>query len=745
MHTDSFYRMGKIVYVGRWLVIVFSLLLVLACIPFLSHIMEPFKQIGFTDPNSESARSNAILNEKLGFSYNRFIIMYDSNKLTASQPKFLQDIKNSLSDLKLLSPKPQIIYPTFSNQQISTDKHTAYAVISFPGKQEVDEALVKQLKSTIKKPLYLNMHIGGEPIFLEDIKKQTQIDMYKAEYIGTPVAIITMLIVFESVVAASLPVILGGLCALFILMTLYYLGHIFTLSVFTLNIALLLGLCLSLDYSLLIINRYRDELHKGHSVMDAIAITLMTAGKAVFFSGLAVFISLSALLLFPINVLFSVGMGGLAAVLVAVIIAILLLPSILAVLGLNINLFPIRLLKHDVINSRRYWHWLISKVVKRSTLFFCLALFVLLSLGYPFLKAQFGISNFKILSDKLESRRVFNTFETKFGESRLAPLLVIIKTKDKNILTAKNIGNLYDFSKEIKQDARVDSIVSIVNTAPRLTKIEYQTLYAHPAHLNSALKEFVKHSTNGDLTLMTVFTKYPSNSAETTALIKKIRLMKPNANLTIQVSGTSVNTVDALKVISHTFPYAFLWIITFTYLVLLVLLRSIVLPIKAIITTILSLCASYGILVLVIQQGYLYQFLQFEPQGMLDISLLIIIFCALFGISMDYEVFLLTRIKEYYEQTQQNNQSIILGIERSAKIISSAAIIVIVLCCSFMSAEILIVKAFGLGIAVAVFVDAFIIRTILVPATMSLLGKWNWYSPRWINKIIPKISFDPEQ
>jgi len=186
-------------------------------------------------------------------------------------------------------------------------------------------------------------------------------------------------------------------------------------------------------------------------------------------------------------------------------------------------------------------------------------------------------------------------------------------------------------------------------------------------------------------------------------------------------------------------PYAILWVIVFTYLILLILLRSLFLPVKAIIMNVLSLSACYGALHLVFQEGYLHHLLNFEPQGMLDVSLLVIIFCALFGFSMDYEVFLLSRIKETYEHRHNNERSIIFGLEKSSKIITSAAIIVIVTCMSFLFAEVLVVKAFGLGIAVAIFIDAFLIRTLLVPSTMILLKDWNWYLPKWLDKIIPKL------
>ena len=222
-------------------------------------------------------------------------------------------------------------------------------------------------------------------------------------------------------------------------------------------------------------------------------------------------------------------------------------------------------------------------------------------------------------------------------------------------------------------------------------------------------------------------------------LITYLHTLKSDNGLSIQLTGQPVSDREVLESILHFLPYAILWIMVFTYFILLLLLRSVFLPFKAILMNLLSLCACYGALVLVFQDGYLSHLLNFEPQGLLDISLLVIIFCALFGFSMDYEVFLLSRIKESHEIYGDNTRSIIFGIEKSSRIITSAALIVIVLCSSFLVAEVLIVKAFGLGIAVAIFVDAFLIRTILVPSTMMLLKKWNWYLPKWLDKILPDL------
>lgn len=742
MRQDMFFCLGKFIYRFRWWIICLWLLLILACIPVLPKLMDPFQAIGFKDPNSDSSKTNQIINDKLGYGYNRFIVLYSTQNHKNIEDALLKQIKNSLADLNDFPLEHKIIYPTAKNKQISPDKQTAYAVILFKGSKELDEKTIKDFKKTIKPPPGLCMEFGGEPIFLDDTKKQTQIDLFKAEYVATPVAIITMLIVFGSVVAASLPVILGGLCGLFIFVMLYFVATVFPLSIFTINIALLLGLCLSLDYALLIVSRFREELRLGHTAEEAVAITQMTAAKSVFFSGLAVMISLSALLFFPINVLYSVGVGGLAAVIVAVTIAIVLLPALLGVLYHRINRWCLFKVNQNPQCSS-YWTWLMSKIVRRPWFYFIFILFLLIFLGYPFLKAKFDISDFRILPKTMESRQVFESFKINFGESKLSPVMLLITSNKKSILNKSQIEDLYDFAAKLKKDPRVKEVNSIVTVDSDIKKAQYSMLYTHPSQLPDPLKKVLDITTKKNMTVMTVISKYPGHSQETNELIEKLRTAKPGPHLKLQMTGGAVNVLDVMKSISHVFPCAFFWIVGFTYLILLLFLRSLILPLKAIITTMLSLCASYGVLVLVIQEGYLHNLLHVDPQGMLDISLLIIIFCALFGISMDYEVFLLTRIKEYYEQTGDTVSSITQGISRSARIISSAAIIVIFICFSFMPAEILIVKAFGLGIAVAVFIDAFIIRTILVPATMTLLGKWNWYLPSWLNKILPQVSFDP--
>ncbi|MFJ1268039.1 MMPL family transporter [Legionella lytica] len=733
-----FYQVGKFINRFRWPVIILWIVLILGCIPFLPKIMDPFKTTGFVDLYSDSTRTQTFLNKEFGYdNNNKFIIMYHSSKLKATDEEFISKIKKSLSDLDNYSIKHEILLP-YKKQQVSKDKHTAYAVVILKSKKTINDAQLKEFKAAIKKPANMTMQIGGEPEFVEQVTHQTQIDLYKADFIATPVAIITLLFVFGSIVAAFLPIILGGGCALIILTSLYFLGHYYALSVFTINIALLLGLCLCLDYSLFFISRFRDELKSGLPSGEALAVTQASAGKAIVFSGLAVFVSLSALFLFPINILISVAVGGLMAVFYAVLISTILLPAILAVLKTKINLLPIRFFRRKS-EEFSYWRWIAERVVKRPYIFFFTILTLLLVLGYPFLSVKFGISDYRIFPENSAKRSFYDTYAEKFNIEELNPIQLVI-TSQTSILSKNNLSKIYNLVDKLKDNSRIKKVSGIISSDSDLTKSQYYALYHDKRSLSdSHVKQLLTNTTLKHLTVLNIVSKYPLNAPETQKLIAELRDLDPVSGLTIRLTGTAVSNIDVLNTIYRVLPHAILWIMIFSYLILLVLLRSVFLPLKAILMNLLSLSASYGALVFVFQDGYLASLLNFEPQGMLDVSLLVIIFCALFGFSMDYEVFLLSRIKEAHQLTGDNNKSIIFGIEKSSRIITSAALIVIVICGSFLVADVLMVKAFGLGIAVAIFMDAFLIRSFLVPATMAMFKSWNWYLPQWLNRLLPRL------
>lgn len=737
MPHNKFYTIGKMIYTLRWFIITLCIALILGCLPFLPNIISPFKTTGFVDSHSLSVQHDQYLKKNLPYATNKFLILYTSKTLLATDPAFIDKLKESLFHLKKFPIPQQIIYPDQNKDQISKDKHTAYVVILIKSSTPLSDELLAKFKSLITKPKDMSMEMGGEPIFVEAVNQQTQTDLYKADFIATPVAIVILILIFGSIVAAILPIFLGGGGALLILTTLYFLGQLFTLSIFTLNIALLLGLCLTLDYALFIISRFRDELQTGESIDKVIAITLATAGKAIFYSGLAVFASLSALFIFPINILFSVAVGGLVAVFIAVFSAIIFLPAILAVLNTKINFLSIPGFNRKKTNPFNAWRKL-ATVVVRHPYFFCgSTLVILLMLGYPFLSAKFGISDFHIFPEHSKNRLFFDIYSEKFKENELTPITIIAKTSSKSILSRKNIDNLYQFTRQLMKSPLIAEVNSIVTTDDKLNANQYYQLYHQSKNAN--VKTLLATTTAKQFTVIDVISKTPLTQANTEQIINEINKIKSYPHMSIWITGTPISDIDVMKTISKKLPYAVLWIIVFTYLILLVLLRSVFLPIKAILMNFFSLSACFGALVFVFQEGNLHQYLNFDTQEMLDISLLVIIFCALFGFSMDYEVFLLTRIKEAYQLSHDNEKSIIFGLEKSSRIITSAAIIVICICGSFLVADVLMVKAFGLGIAIAIFVDAFLIRTLLVPATMTLVNKWNWYLPGWLAKVLPRV------
>ncbi len=734
--NDLFFQFGKMVYRYRKAIIFVWIAIILACVPCLDDIIDPFQSTGFVAEGSDSEQADQFLNKKLGYGRNQFIILYHSEHLEATDPEYLSRMKASLAGLKHLDIENEIIYPQAA--QISDDKHTAYVVVLLKSSKTLSDEELKEFTTAIKQPKSMTMQLGGEPIFIENINRQTQEDLFKGDLIAAPISIVTLLIIFGTLVATLVPVIIGGGCAAVILTSLYIIGHQTSLSIFTLNIALLLGLCLSLDYALFVINRFREELEKGHAIPLCIQVTLATAGKAVFYSGLAVFTSLSALLFFPINILFSIGIGGLVAVFVAVLMALTLLPAILGVLGHRINSFAIRNIHTKPINpanTRNIWYKIAHTVVHNPLKYFFFTLFFLLFLAYTIMKIQIGISDLQVLPAHSDNQMFFNTYEKHFNEHELNPILLIVSSKDGKILSPKYLSKLYDLVHKIKTNPAVAEVNSIVSIKSSINKRQYKALYQ--AKVKSPhLEQLLEQTTRRQFTVVKVISRYPADSNETKTLISDLRALKAGKGMTTTLTGVPVINDEVLDTVAKIAPYALLWIFTLTYLILLVLLRSVFLPFKAIFMNILSLCTSYGVLVYIFQEGHFHTILHFTPQGILDINLIIIIFCALFGFSMDYEVFLLTRIHESYISTQNNEKSIIYGIVKSSRIITSAALIVIVLCGSFMVADVLMVKQFGLGIAVAIFVDAFAIRTILVPSTMALMKKWNWYLPRWLDRML---------
>jgi RND superfamily putative drug exporter len=736
-----FYHLGKFATRFRWLIVGLWMVAAAVALPFAPQASQVLQPGGFASPDAESQRALDLLAQKLHLNTNIVQVIYDSRRFTAYDPQFLQEVQQSLSGLHGWSQVAQIVTFADNPRQISTDQHAAYVNISLKTDPETAPGLLPELRSRIHAVPDLTYQIGGSPVFYEDIQTVSERDLRRAELLAFPFAIIALLFVFRSVVAAILPALVGGCAVVVALALVFGLGHITPLSIFVLNITTLFGLGLGVDYSLFMVSRFREEIAQGRSVPDAVSLTVATAGRAVAFSGLTVTIGLVGLTFFHINMLHSVGLGGILVVLLAVLAALTLLPAVLSFVGLRINALPVRL---PWLRSRSasgstaangnegqhgFWYRLSYLVMRYPLRFFMPVLLVLFGFGLPFLGVRFSAPDASILPPNVPSRAAYDLLLQRFNVQETTPVLLAVQTRG-DALTPDNIRYLYDYVQRIEADPRVARVDSIVSADPRFTLEQYELLYTHPQLIaDPYLQALLKSTVAGHTLLIEVISKYGMVDARSLALVQTIRNTDPGHGISVLVDGGSAANIDYVSSLYTDFPAAVLVVALTTYILLLLLFRSVFLPLKAILMNTLSISASYGALVVIFQNGFLHQLLNFMPLGFVEASSPILLFCALFGLSMDYEVFLLSRVQESFWQTGDNKQAVALGMQRSGGIITSAAVIVVVVSSCFATADMILVKALGLGMALAVILDATLVRGLLVPATMRLLGDWNWWLP----------------
>jgi putative drug exporter of the RND superfamily len=745
-----FYHLGKLATRYRWLIVGMWMVAIAISLPFAPQAGSVLHPGGFVSPDAQSERAINLLVQKLHLNLTVVEVFFTSQNYSADSPRFVEETQQALAKVRNWSQVSGIVSFTDNPRQIAEDRHAAYVNVMFKPDPDTAVKLLPELEHLLQPVPDLKTSIGGGPVFYEDIQSVSESDLRRAEFLAIPFAIIALLLVFRSVVAAILPALVGGGAVVVSLALIFGLGHITALSIFVLNITTLFGLGLGVDYSLFIVSRFREELARGRSVDEAVAISVATAGRAVAFSGLTVTIGLIGLIFFNITMLRSVGMGGVLVVILAVLAAITLLPATLAIIGTRINAFPVRLPKmwrrngnvgvalasagsggqsNQLSEDHGFWYRL-SQIVMRYPIRIFLPVFILLIvLGLPFLNVSFSAPDASILPPNVPSRAAYDLLAKRFDDRETTPIVLAVQTRG-GVLTADNIRKLYEYVQRIKADPRVARVDSIVSADPRFTLAQYELLYTHPQLIaDPYLSTFLKASVAGDTTMIFVISKYRMLDQQSQALVQAIRNTPPGGGITTLVDGSTAGDMDYVTSLYTEFPIAVLIVAITTYIVLLILFRSLLLPLKAILMNTLSILASYGALVVIFQEGILHQVLNFTPLGFVEASGPILLFCSLFGLSMDYEVFLLSRVQEAFWQTGNNTRAVALGLQRSGGIITQAAIIVVVVSSCFATADMILVKALGLGMALAVVIDATLVRGLLVPSTMRLLGNLNWWLP----------------
>ncbi|MDQ2714729.1 MAG: MMPL family transporter [Chloroflexota bacterium] len=742
-----FYRLGRIATRYRWLIVGLWMVAMAVALPFAPQASQVLRSGGFSSPDVESQRAIDLLVSKLHINLTVVQVIFTSQRYSADTPQFAAQAGQALARVRNWSEVASVVTFLDNPRQISLDHHAAYVNIMLKSDPDSAPKLLPALEQRLQVVPDLQAHVGGGPVFYEDIQSVSESDLRRAELLAFPFAIVALLLVFRSAVAAILPALVGGGAVVICLALLFGLGQITPLSIFVLNITTLFGLGLGVDYSLFIVSRFREELLHGRTVDEAVAISVATAGRAVTFSGLTVSIGLFGLTFFRINMLHSVGLGGMLVVLLAVLAAITLLPAALAILGTRVNAFPVKiprlwgrgraaLAAGSLENGQSirephhgFWYRLSHFVMRHPVRVLLPVLALLISLGLPFLGVRFSAPDASILPANVPSRAAYDLLAQRFNARETTPILLAVQTRGA-VLTPANIRTLYWYVRRLQADPRVDRVDSIVSADPRLTLAQYQMLYTQPGRVSDPyLGAFLTSTVSGNTILIQVISKYSMLDQRSQELVLTIRNTDAGSGMSVLVDGGTAGDIDYVNSLYTDFPKAVLIVAAITYVVLLLLFRSLLLPLKAILMNTLSILASYGALVVIFQDGFLHQVLGFAPLGFVEASSPILLFCSLFGLSMDYEVFLLSRVQEAFWQTGDNTQAVALGLQRSGGIITSAAVIVVVVSACFATADMILVKALGLGMALAVVLDATCVRGLLVPATMRLLGNLNWWLP----------------
>jgi len=668
-----------------------------------------------------------------------FTVLFSSDTLDADDPAFVDAMRTALAPLRRDPRVASVIAPDDLPEMVaarlqSEDARHALAVVSLRGDYRSAARAYPAVRASLGRT-QLRTLFTGYLAFRHDLDKTLERDLLIAEAISLPLALLVLLFVFRTAVAALLPVFVGGLAVASGIAGVMALSHVVDVAAYAINVASLIGLGVAIDYSLFIVSRYRDELSAGHDYDEALRIAVRTAGRAVAFSGLAVGIGLSGLVFLRGSFLAPMGLAGAIVVLLAVIFALTFLPALLAVLGPRIHVGAMPFAKQRT-TAGGGWKRLAAWVMKRPLLVLAPALVVLVSLAVPFLHLRLAVADVTVLPRHTEARRGWELLARAFPDHAATRIYVVDQFPSAPALTQDRALAVYDQSRWIAALPHVRGVESIVDLGEMFDRASTATVATTPRDRLSAEVEFLHRATVGQrIVVLQVLTNAGPASEEARALVRTLRGRRGVADGRVIVTGQTADDLDVGAFIKARAPKAIGFVVAMTYLVLLVLLRSVLLPLKAVMMNFLSIGASFGALVWIFQDGHGAGLLRFEP-GPVDPTLPVLLFCTVFGLSMDYEVLMLTRMHEEYERTGDNTHAVAEGLEQTGRLITSAAAIMVAVFAAFALATVVAMKAMGVALAVAVALDATLVRVLVVPATMRLLGEANWWAPaglkRWL-------------
>jgi uncharacterized membrane protein YdfJ with MMPL/SSD domain len=660
-------------------------------------------------------------------------LIYTSDTLSATDPAFETAVEQSLSpvlgDTRVVGvDTPYSVLSIAKSSYISKDSHKALVIVHFKDPSLKAQGYVDQVIAEIH-PVPLSVVATGQVPLNLAFNNTLEQDLQRAEKFALPITLLLLVLIFASIVAALLPIGVGVLAIVGGVGGTLFLARFTDVSQYAINIVTLIGLGVAIDYSLFIVNRFRDELAGGASREDAVARSISTAGRAITFSGVTVAVGLSAMLFFQGTFLASMGAAGAIVVALAVIYGLTFLPALLSVMGPSVDRLRLPFLGGRKPAGTGAWHSMAVWVMRRPWVVLVPALALLLLAGTPFLQLRLANGDVDVLPPANEARQGFDTLVSDFPGQDQTTIDAAVYYPGTSPLTSSHVGDIYDLTHRLAALPNVLRVQSIVNVDTSLTRADYQRLYSGPTtQLPSGLQQALALRSGNHLVLISVVTNKQGTSDEARALVTAVRAESvPDGQ--VLATGPTAFDLDIVNYILQRTPIAVGSVILVTYVILFLLTGSVVLPLKAVVTNLFSISASFGAMVWIFQQGHLSQLLGFTPQS-IDPSVPVILFSIVFGMSMDYEVLLISRIQEEYQRTGDNQAAVAMGLEKSGRLITGAAAIMVAVFLAFALADVVIIKAIGVGLAIAIAVDATIVRILVVPSVMRILGRANWWAPR---------------
>jgi trehalose monomycolate/heme transporter len=683
---------GRCVVRFRWALLVGTVALIGVGATWGVSVFGSLTGGGFQDTGSPSAKATQHIEALFGRQDTDILVLYSSPTLTIDEAGFQGPVTDVVATLRA-RPEVEAVtspYDGVGQALVAPDWHSLGVSIRLRATDADAQADAYEAVKPLLAVDGLDTEIGGLVPFVRDANEQIEHDVTRAEMISLPILLVLTILIFRGLVAALTPLLVGIVSILGAFTVTKILANVTDVSVFAVNVITMIGLGMGIDYALFVVSRFREELAAGRSTADAVERTLATAGRTVAVSGLTVTLALSSLLLFPLGFLKSMGYGGMAAVLVAMLAALTALPALLAVLGPKIDLVRVPLPRFSRGGGEGAWSRLANSVMRRPIPYALVVTVVLVLLALPFARVTFGGFDERTLPEGTPSRTVAERLAHDFPAANAAPVLVLLS----HHASAEDVSTFFD---------RVRAVPGVAGS------------------------QIVKSTDQNTLIAVKLDAEPTSERARSVAA--ELRELPPTPGASVEVTGRPTYDADQLAALGDRLPWMILYVGLATFILLFLAFGSVILPIKAILMNVISIGASFGVVVWVFQDGHLADQLGFTSVGYVEPTNLILMLALLFGLSTDYEVFLLSRIREEWDATGDNTRAVAQGLQRTGSIITAAALLLIVVIAGFATGGAATIKMLGIGTVVAVAVDAALVRTLLVPALMRLLGRWNWWAP----------------